>query len=44
MPARRYSEAELFVADFAPEHRGSAEFDRVIRYDLSKLSEIATEL
>jgi hypothetical protein len=37
------SATELFVADFAPEHRGTAEFDRVIRYDLSKLSELATE-
>lgn len=38
------SETELFVADFSKERRGSAEFERVIRYDLGQLPQIATQL
>ena len=38
------SDNELFVADFSPQARGTPNFDRLIRYDLSQLSSYATRL
>jgi hypothetical protein len=38
------SNEELFVADFSETVRGTSDFDGLIRYDLSRLTEFATRL
>lgn len=38
------SSEQLFAADFGPSERGTATFDRLLRYDLAKLEAFSVQL
>jgi hypothetical protein len=38
------SAEQLFAADFGPSERGTATFDRLLRYDLAKLEAFSVQL
>jgi hypothetical protein len=38
------SDSHLFIADYGPELRGTPDYDAVVRYELSKIEEIAMRL